>query len=437
MDADEDALGLGSSSAPSAPARVSLPLSPPTSLFPLRAASPAASASRADPHPRRGGTRLGSRSRGASPLHRVLIVAVVATATWRSERSRKVAQLQRSIDLRVHDLAMQDEVLLSMQQKLDDLCEEMNSLQDQSVKCSSKSVRLIADTKLEEEGDKFSSFMPKLNRESGITPLSMLKDANGTESLKDEKFEIAATNLVEQEERRMSDLSDFCWSVTSSVDNQLNSLAVDQEFYNLRKECEEKDATIKELSAAAQVSSIAASKRIAELQEIVKRKNMIISKLKKDMMFLEQKVVVLTRMKRASSVASKSNNTPLPVMASNILYDMSSTSPSSSDSESPKAPMERITEASVDYNTPKQEVYAAIGSQRQPIGKTLVSSCKSSDRNLKQRSVSPLHENQLIEKAETTPLMRQRKSASSGGDYKRTKRSIQQEAKSTAQRRWV
>lgn len=142
-------------------------------------------------------------------------------------------------------------------------------------------------------------------------------------------------------------------------------------------------------------------------------------------------------MKRASSVASKSNNTPLPVMASNILYDMSSTSPSSSDSESPKAPMERITEASVDYNTPKQGVYAAIGSQRQPIGKTLVSSCKSSDRNLKQRSVSPLQENQLIEKAETTPLMRQRKSASSGGDYKRTKRSIQQEAKSTAQRRWV
>lgn len=44
---------------------------------------------------------------------------------------------------------------------------------------------------------------------------------NGRESLKDEKFEIAATNLVEQEERRMSDLSDFCWSVTSSVDNQV------------------------------------------------------------------------------------------------------------------------------------------------------------------------------------------------------------------------
>ncbi|XP_020111851.1 uncharacterized protein LOC109726586 [Ananas comosus] len=458
MDADEDALGLGSSSAPSAPGRVSLPPFSPNLPFPSprRLSSRFSQPSRPAPPARRNpawvslqGRLVGaeeatsarfaapglSRHEAAawelfSPLHRVLIVAVVATATWRSERSRKVAQLQRSIDLR-------DEVLLSMQQKLDDLCEEMNSLQDQSVKCNSKSVRLIVDTKLEEEGDKFSSFMPKLNRESGITPLSMLKDVNGTESLKDEKFEIVATNLVEQEERRMSDLSDFCWSVTSSVDNQLNSLAVDQEFYNLRKECEEKDATIKELSAAAQVSSIAASKRIAELQEIVKRKNMIISKLKKDMMFLEQKVVVLTRMKRASSVASKSNNTPLPVMASNILYDMSSTSPSSSDSESPKAPMERITEASVDYNTPKQEVYAAIGSQRQPIGKTLVSSCKSSDRNLKQRSVSPLQENQLIEKAETTPLMRQRKSASSGGDYKRTKRSIQQEAKSTAQRRWV
>lgn len=75
-------------------------------------------------------------------------------------------------------------MLLSMQQKLDDLCEEMNSLQDQSVKCNSKSVRLIADTKLEEEGDKFSSFMPKLNRESGITPLSMLKVGNAYKFLR-------------------------------------------------------------------------------------------------------------------------------------------------------------------------------------------------------------------------------------------------------------
>uniref|UniRef100_A0A453L3Y3 Uncharacterized protein n=1 Tax=Aegilops tauschii subsp. strangulata TaxID=200361 RepID=A0A453L3Y3_AEGTS len=102
-----------------------------------------------------------------------------------------------------------------------------------------------------------------------------------------------SVSLVDHEERRMSDLSDI-WSVVSSVDNHLNgdnqlsSLAAEQELYNIQKECEEKDAIIKELTAAAHTSSTADAKRIAELQDILKRKNMVISKLKKDMSALKQ-----------------------------------------------------------------------------------------------------------------------------------------------------
>lgn len=131
MDADEDALGLGSSSAPSAPGRVSLPPFSPNLPFPSprRLSSRFSQPSRPAPPARRNpawvslqGRLVGaeeatsarfaapglSRHEAAawelfSPLHRVLIVAVVATATWRSERSRKVAQLQRSIDLRVRN----------------------------------------------------------------------------------------------------------------------------------------------------------------------------------------------------------------------------------------------------------------------------------------------------------------------------------------------
>lgn len=41
---------------------------------------------------------------------------------------------------------------------------------------------------------------------------------------------------------------------------QLSFLAADQQLYNLQKECEEKDATIKELAAAAHASSTSDAK---------------------------------------------------------------------------------------------------------------------------------------------------------------------------------
>ena len=41
---------------------------------------------------------------------------------------------------------------------------------------------------------------------------------------------------------------------------QLSTLAIEQDIYNLKKECEEKDATIKELSTFLQSSEVAGSK---------------------------------------------------------------------------------------------------------------------------------------------------------------------------------
>ncbi|XP_021718894.1 uncharacterized protein LOC110686600 [Chenopodium quinoa] len=59
-----------------------------------------------------------------SPIHRVLIVAVVAVAAAKCEKNRQIFQLRKCVQLR-------DDILMSMQQKLDDLCEQMNSMKDQ------------------------------------------------------------------------------------------------------------------------------------------------------------------------------------------------------------------------------------------------------------------------------------------------------------------
>lgn len=41
---------------------------------------------------------------------------------------------------------------------------------------------------------------------------------------------------------------------------QMNTLAVEQDIYNLKRDCEEKDATIKKLSTLLQSSDVAGSK---------------------------------------------------------------------------------------------------------------------------------------------------------------------------------
>ncbi|XP_008787278.1 uncharacterized protein LOC103705371 [Phoenix dactylifera] len=425
-----------------------------------------------------------------SPLHRVLIVAIVAVAVAESKKSQKISQLRRSADLR-------DQVLLSMQQKLDDLCEQLNSSKYESMENARESCpvddQFAADGMLKQKGAAFCSHdhpFPELNPESGIIPLSKnlstwTRDVNETDTAKDDVFKTTHVNIGEQEERRMSDLSDICSSITSSMDIQLSALAEGQEFYNLRKECEEKDATIKELTAAAHASSAAASKRIAELEEIIKRKNMVITRLKKDMVVLEQKAIQLMRLQRPSSAASNSS-LQLPVMASNILYDLSSTSPSSSDSDSPVEHKECRRRSLVTHDSPQwyksgavtsltsakscgssnistdrfpnqhsvspakesrdphkydtvQDCSAeAIKSQAQPSANSASSLSRSRDSFLKRRSVNPVVQSYSTHRADSAVALKPRRSESSGGDFKRARRHNQSESKSrVSQKRWV
>ncbi|KAJ6799961.1 uncharacterized protein M6B38_204440 [Iris pallida] len=316
-----------------------------------------------------------------SPAERVLLVAIVAAAAKESRREETIARLQRSVDIR-------DEVLLNMQKKLEDLCEQMSSKEE-----------------------------PKKEDEFCDCGDVMAKEVIGMEK---GKCEIYGMGVVEPEERRMSDFSDFS-SVTSSVDIQLSTLAQEQDFYNLRKECEEKDAAIKELTAAAHESSIAGSKRILELEEIIRRKNMVITKLKKDMVVLEQKVIQLTRQRRPSTINMET--TKLPAMATNLLYDMSSSSPSSSDSDSPDEHRAYQTQA-------------VVKSQIQSSTKSLSCSKILSSKPPKQRSENLDKENFTINRGILIDTSRQKRLISSSGEPKR-RRTQQETIGSAPQKRWT
>ncbi|CAL5082079.1 unnamed protein product [Urochloa decumbens] len=365
-----------------------------------------------------------------SPIHRVLLVATVAAASSRSHAARRIEQLQRSINLR-------DEVLEGMQQKLDDLLVEMNSLQQQYVKCdnyisSEREKDGNAGSKKVGDGEE-SKCCVCTRPEAAATP-QKAKDHRGTDD--GAVVERSSLSFMDHEERRMSDLSDFCWSVASSVDNQINGdnqlsfLAADQQWYNLQKECEEKDATIKELAAAAHASSTADAKRIAELQEVLKRKNMVISKLKKDMAALKQMVVEFSRAKRASSAISPIC-TDLPVMSNNVLYDMSSSSPSSSDSESPVAPRKYLDERLVDITPGDSDSNGSCEISAAKISRP------SKSFSHKLRSTSPLKEIRINPKVETNAFGRQKQPTPSTGDFKKIRRQSQQDSRNKAARRWM
>ncbi|KAL5988489.1 hypothetical protein ACLOJK_036254 [Asimina triloba] len=197
----------------------------------------------------------------------------------------------------ISTLSHKDQVLSSMQQKLDDLCEQMNTMKDWTESGGKllleNSVNECSDTELCCCGCPIHEVHGKsaISNSNWNLSIEAKKDTSEKESSQVEMFKILPLSGNEQEERRMSDLSDWCSNVKSSSEIQLNTLAVEQDIYNLRRECEEKDATITELTDIARASNIAGSKRISELEDIIKRKNLIISKLKKDMMYMVRSVM--------------------------------------------------------------------------------------------------------------------------------------------------
>ncbi|XP_022730751.1 uncharacterized protein LOC111285532 [Durio zibethinus] len=357
-----------------------------------------------------------------NPIERFLIVAVIGVATVESKKNRLLCQLKKSVELR-------DQVLSSFQQKVENLCEQLNNAEEKH--------GTGPKTKVESPlNETFGSGIVKFvdcgcwicdqHREQ-LKGNSMMKTSGGNEM---PQYNMALPNEAEQEERRMSDLSDWASSVTSASEIQLNNLAIEQDIFNFKRDCEEKDAVIRELTTFAQSSNIASSKRISELEDIIRRKSTIITRLKKDMLVLEQKVVHLTRLQRPSSSTSSPNCWQTPVMTDNVLYDMdSTTSPSSSDSDcSPKnCPQALVpTDEEVDIKREQKSSPAKVSS----------SFMRQTEWHSKSRPATPLKEISTNHKP-NTPSSRPRQ-VSAIGKSNRIWRQAQNASKvSTTKKRWT
>ncbi|KAG5250038.1 inactive rhomboid protein [Salix suchowensis] len=268
-----------------------------------------------------------------TPAQRFLIVAVIGVAVSESKKNRIINQLKKSVELR-------DQVLSSMQQKLDDLCDQLSSIKNQ------------AGTKANASFNNSKNIEPPCTMFLVVIKLNSLTVVGKSAVRMPGKDEVLRCKMPfgierEPEEQQMSDFSD--WGSTGSAEEiQTNTFAIDQDMFNLKKECEEKDATKEELSTDLQ--SFAGSKRIAELEDIICRKNSMIKRLKRDMVVLEEKADLSARLRRPSYSLSISDNWELPVMVENILYDLDSSSSSDSDSSpssQPQHPSATIQETSV------------------------------------------------------------------------------------------
>ncbi|KAJ6340965.1 hypothetical protein OIU78_009194 [Salix suchowensis] len=371
-----------------------------------------------------------------SPAQRFLIVAVIGVAVSESKKNGIINQLMESVELR-------DQVLSSMQQKLDSLCDQLSNINSQAGTKANASL----NSKTVEPPDAFGCDKIKFvgcgcwhcdqhqDLLAGLMENSFVKVSRGDEVL---QYKMPFINDVEHEERRMSDLSDWASSVTSAADMQMNSFAIDQDICNLKRECEEKDATIKDLTGILQSNNMAGSKRIRELEDIVSRKNTMITRLRKDMMVLEQKVVHLTRLRRPSSSLPITDSSELPLMVNNIVYDMdSTTSPSSSDSDSspvnrpqaPAAKTEEIPFQSTELDLTKNQKSTPAKASSSLVGLT--------ELHMLSRSENPLKEISANQKSIGLPSSRS-KQLPVGGDIRKIRRRTQSATKNTSSnKRWV
>ncbi|KAL0460992.1 UNVERIFIED_CONTAM: hypothetical protein Slati_0726400 [Sesamum latifolium] len=184
-----------------------------------------------------------------TPIQRVLVVAIVAAAAINSRKNKQIFKLRKSVELR-------DQVLLIMQQKLDNLCQQMNYFKDQPDVATAVNLSVT----------KWTDCGCKPCQHHKLPPDHASENASAKEPKGDEVFKYPLADVVEPEERRMSDLSDWAPSITSSVDMQLDSLEIEHDISSLQKESEQKDVTINKLSAFIQSSEVFGSKRIKELE---------------------------------------------------------------------------------------------------------------------------------------------------------------------------
>nr|KYP58472.1 hypothetical protein KK1_013880 [Cajanus cajan] len=189
------------------------------------------------------------------PVHRFLIVAVIGAAFAHSRKDLQICHLKKCDELR-------DQVLSSMQQKLDSLCEMVNNFKEQLT-------NYLDITKISNTYYHYQMFEILLHDNKNLVKIDAVQ----------------------------SFLNISCKRTFSLVMFWIP--------------------------------------RITELEDIIWRQNKTMSSLKKVLVVLEQTVVQLTRLRRPSFRASRSNDSQLPLMIDNILYDReSTTSPSSSDLDS-------------------------------------------------------------------------------------------------------
>ncbi|XP_076922210.1 uncharacterized protein LOC143583919 [Bidens hawaiensis] len=323
-----------------------------------------------------------------NPMQRVLVVAVIAVANANAMRNKLVLKLKKSVEIR-------DQVLLGMQEKLDKLCEQVNYFKDKPD---------ITSYNYKSSGCE----CPHCNYHQ---PQSDYKEVDIKSKSVEDDDNVVQSKMAndDQEERRMSDLSDWAPSVSSSTDVQWN-IPVEHDIVKLKRECEEKTATIQELSDFLNSTESHNSRRVAELEDVIRRKNMLITKLRKDMMVLEDKVMHLTRLRRPSSSKSTSSSKNLPVMSDNIVYDMDSTTGPSDDSDSsvktkPRTPVtHHINKEMEDHNV------AVLKTQKPTHSTTSKLTVKSSEQPL--RPAIPLKEKSLNQQADSVNLSKSQESKS-------------------------
>ncbi|CAN6696621.1 unnamed protein product [Malus baccata var. baccata] len=397
-----------------------------------------------------------------SPFQRFLFVAVIGVAAAESKKNRHISQLKKSVELR-------DQILSSMQQKLDSLCEQMNNIKDHSgtlVPSTLESAELQRNESFGSHKIKFvdcGCWLCDQHRDlpNGLVDNNAEKTSDGDRIL---LYKMSLPNAQEQEERRMSDLSDLASSVTSAADIQLNTLAIEQDIYNLKKDCEERDGTIQELTTLLQSSESAGSKRISELEDIIRRKNSTITRLKRDMVVLEQKVVHLTRLQRPSFSSSNAHDDDrkIPHLMDNLVYDMdSTTSPSSSDSDC--SPVVRSPAPPVAKTPEVPQILDPFPTIQEPEpGKASTLKVKPTDSRIKSQPLNPLKEITMnsrqvqsvsknsqpmspksqpmspIKRSNSTQFSRSRP-ISAGGDSKKIirRRSASGRKDATPQKRWA
>ncbi|KAL6587852.1 hypothetical protein OROMI_000830 [Orobanche minor] len=277
-----------------------------------------------------------------SPVQRVLVVAVISVAVANSKKNQEILRLQNSAEIR-------DQVLSAMQEELDSLCEQVNYFEDKSDDMCQRS-----------SGESFSGSIKYGG--CGCPPCDFHQlpydDMMGSAISEFFKWEDTFKyQPCQPEEHRMSNLSDWAPSVNSAIDIQLQ-LDNEQDIYNLRRECEEKDTTMKELSSSLDSSKLVSPQRISELEDIIRRKNTLITKLKKDKMIFEQKVLRLTML------TSSRRARQLPLLNDNMLYDMANTtSPSSSDSDSPSRVKHQVCTPTSQLSKVESSYHSSMGDQ--------------------------------------------------------------------------